>query len=198
MERLRGYTTYILWLLILSFGVLWMLADTKVFDSMMRGPRSAGEVNGEEISLDEYQQRVQYYVQQYNRENDGQLSAEQRAYFEEQAFDELATTKIMQQKMQQMGIQVSDAELMQMVMGEDPDPLIKRQFQREDGTINRAALRQAIESDENTRRWIMIEEQLRQKRRQQKMSTYIQAALEVGNYELQEAYRAENSTADFS
>lgn len=198
MERLRGYTTYILWLLILSFGVLWMLADTKVFDSMMRGPRSAGEVNGEEISLDEYQQRVQYYVQQYNRENDGQMSAERRAYFEEQAFDELATTKIMQQKMKQMGIQVSDAELMQMVMGEDPDPLIKRQFQREDGTINRAALRQAIESEENTRQWIMIEEQLRQKRRQQKMSTYIQAALEVGNYELQEAYRAENSTADFS
>lgn len=198
MERLRGYTTYILWLLILSFGVLWMLADTKVFDSMMRGPRSAGEVNGEEISLEEYQQRLNYYIQQYNRQNDGQLSAERRAYFEEQAWNELVATKIMMDKMQQMGIKVTNAELVQMITGENPDPLIKRQFQREDGTINRAALRQAIESEQNTQRWIMIEDQLREKRRQEKMSTYIQAALEVSNFELQEAYTAENSFADFS
>ncbi len=198
MEKMRGATTYILWVLIISFGLLWMLADTQVFDSMMRGPRSAGEVNGEEIGLDEYQQRIQYYVQQYNRQNEGQMTAERRAYFEEQAWNELVATKIMTQKMKEMGIQVTDAELVQMITGENPDPLIKRQFQREDGTIDRAALRNAIESEKMTRQWIMIEERLRQKRRQQKMSTFIQAALDVGTREINDAYVEQNSYADVS
>ena len=198
MTKLRSSTKYILWILVFSFGLLWMLADTKVFDAMQAGPRTLGEVNGESITIDEYNQRVSSYIERYNQQNDGGVSPEMRANFENRAWDELVATKIMQQKMDQMGIRVTDAELVDMVTGDDPVDFIKQQFQREDGTINRQALRQAIESPENSEIWITIEEQLRQQRRQTKLNDYLRSGLIVSDSEVKLAYKYQNSYVNVS
>ena len=198
MEKMRSSTTYILWILILSFGLLWMLADTKVFNAIMAGPRSLGKVNGEPISLKEYNSRIRYYTEQYSQRTGNSVTPEMRAYYEQQAWNELVASKLMKQKMDEMGIKVTDAELVDMITGKNPDAFIKKQFQKKDGTIDRVALQSAIDSPENTQLWIMIEQRLRQKRRQQKMNDYIQSALEVTDYEIRQEYIRENSFADIS
>lgn len=198
MTKLRSSTKYILWILVFSFGLLWMLADTKVFDAMQAGPRTLGEVNGESITIEEYNQRVSSYIERYNQQNDGGVTPEMRANFENRAWDELVATKIMQQKMDQMGIRVTDAELVDMVTGDDPVDFIKQQFQREDGTINRQALRQAIESPENSQIWITIEQQLRQQRRQTKLNDYLRSGLIVSDAEAKLAHKYQNSYVDVS
>lgn len=196
MDKMRRSTGVILWVLIFSFGVLWMLQDTQVFDAMGAGPRSLGTVNGEPISNEEYQSRINYYSNQYSRQTGGSANAEQRAYYEEQAWNELVTSKLLEQKMDQLGIEVTDQEVVDMITGENPDPFIRQQFAREDGTIDRVALNAAIESKENSQVWISIEQQLRQKRRQQKMSNFVQSAMQVSNYEVEQQYIRNNTTAD--
>jgi len=197
MGKMRESTKYILWVLIISFGLLWGLSDTRVFDAMMAGPRSLGEVNGDPIKIEEYNQRVQYYTQQFNENNQGgTITPEMRTNFEKRAWEDLVSNKLMQQKMKDLGITVTDAELVEMITGENPDPFIKQQFQREDGTINRQALQQAIEAEENTQLWVMIEQQLRQKRRRQKMNNFIQSGLVVSEAEIKEEFKANNTFAD--
>lgn len=198
MDKMRKSTGIILWVLIFSFGVLWILADTQFFDAIMAGPRSLGSVNGESISLEEYNSRISYYIDQYTQQTGNSITPEMRAYYEEQAWEELVTSKLIRQKMDEMGISVTDQEVVEMITGENPDPFIRQQFQREDGTIDRVALQAAIEAPENSQIWVMVEQQLRQKRRQQKMSNYVQSAMQVSSYEVEQQYIRNNTLADIT
>jgi peptidyl-prolyl cis-trans isomerase D len=198
MDKMRKSTGIILWVLIFSFGILWALADTKVFDAMQAGPNNLGEVNGEPISLEEYNSRISYYIDQYSQQTGNSVTPEMRAYYEDQAWEELVSSKLIQQKMDDLGITVTDQEVVEMITGENPDPFIRQQFQREDGTIDRVALQAAIEAPENSQAWVMVEQQLRQKRRQQKMTNYVQSSMEVSNYEVEQAYIKRNTFADIS
>lgn len=198
MEQMRKGTGVILWVLIFSFGVLWMLADTNMFDVIQRGPRSLGSVNGENISLDEYNNLMSSYIDRYSKETGNSVTPEMRAYYEQQAWNDLVTGKLLQQKMDDLGIEVTDQEVVDMITGDNPDPFIRQQFQNEDGTIDRVALQSAIEAPENTQLWITIEQQMRQKRRQQKMSNYLQSSMEVSSYEVEQHYLRNNTTADVS
>lgn len=197
MQKLRSGTKYIIWILILSFGLLWVLADTQVFDAMMAGPRNMGEVNSEPVSWAEFNQRINLFTEQYRQQTGGSPDTELRAQYEEMAWEQLVVDKILQQKMEGMGIRVTDSELIDMVMGENPDPFIRQQFTREDGTIDRVALQNAIEAPENREIWIMIEQQLREQRRQQKLNQFVEASMRVSDFEIEQHYKRQNSRASF-
>ena len=197
MQKLRAGTKYIIWILILSFGLLWVLADTQVFDAMMAGPRNMGEVNRDPVSWAEFNQRINLYTEQYRERTGASPDSEIRAQYEEMAWEQLVVDKILKQKMQDMGIMVTDSELMDMVTGENPDPFIRQQFTREDGTIDRVALQNAIEAPENREIWIMIEQQLREQRRQQKLNQFVESSLRVSEFEVRQHYKRQNSRASF-
>ncbi len=197
MEKMRNSTASILWVLIFSFGILWVLADTQVFDAWTASPQSLGSVNGEPISLNEYNQRVNFYTEQYQQRTGGSVNPEMRAMYENQAWDDLVAAELIQQKMNEIGITVTDNELLEMVTGENPAPFIRQRFQAEDGTIDRIALRAAIEAPENSQAWIQVEQQLRDTRRQEKMSNFISSGLKVNPLEVKNEYISENSYANF-
>ena len=198
MEKMRNSTASILWILIFSFGVLWVLADVDFFSGMTQGPRNLGEVNGAEISLEEYNQRVSFYTEQFSQQTGQQLSPEIRAMYESQAWDDLVAARLIEQKMNELGITVTNTELLDMVTGENPDPFIRQQFQSEDGTIDRIALRAAIEAPENSEVWVMIEQQLRDNRRQQKMNNFIASGMRVSSLEVRNEFIRDNSYADIN
>lgn len=198
MEIFRASTKYVLWLLIISFGVLFMLADTQLFDAIMSGPRSLGEVNGEPISFEAYNNRIQYYSERYREQSGDSPNDELRSYYEETAWKDLVTASIVQQKMKELGITVTDEELREMILGEEPDPFIKQQFTDSLGNFQRDALLNAIEAKENTQIWIQVENQLREQRRQQKLNTYLESGILVGKKEIEEAFIKQNSLASVS
>jgi peptidyl-prolyl cis-trans isomerase D len=197
MEKFRASTKYILWVLIISFGILWALADTQVFDAMMAGPRSLGEVNGKAISFEAYNQKVQSYSERYRYETGDAATSEMRAYYEDLAWDELVLDVIIKEKMDELGIKVTDDEVVEMITGPNPDPFIAQQFTRENGSIDRDALNAAISAPENTQIWIMIEQQLRDKRRREKLAQFLQASVKVSDAEVANEYVARNSSVTF-
>lgn len=196
MEKMRNSTASILWILIFSFGILWVLADVDFFGGITAGPSNMGSVNGDGISIEEYNQRVSYYTDEYNQREGGIMTAETRAALEQQAWEDLVASRLMQQKMDDMGISVTDRELLNMVTGDNPAPFIRQQFQQQDGTIDRIALQAAIDAPENSEIWIMIEQQLRDDRRQQKMNNFIGSGMRVSNLDIRNQYMKNNSYAD--
>lgn len=196
MEKMRNSTASILWILIFSFGVLWVLADVDFFAGITQGPTNLGVVNGNEITLDEYNQRVSFYTEQFNEQTGSQMTPELRAMYENQAWEDLVAARLMEYKMNDMGITVTDRELVDMVTGDNPDPFIRQQFAREDGTIDRVALQAAIDAPENSEIWIMIEQQLRETRRQQKMNNFISSGLRVSSLDINNEFVRNNSFAD--
>ncbi|WP_445664257.1 peptidylprolyl isomerase [Fodinibius sp. AD559] len=198
MDKMRKSTGVILWVLIFSFGVLWMLADTNMFDVIQQGPRTLGSVNGESISLEEYNNRLQYYTQQYSERTGNSMTPEVRAQYEQQAWNDLVNSRLLQDKMDDLGIHVTDQEVVNMITGPNPDPLIRQNFSNEDGTIDRVALQSWVEAPENKQLLISIEQQMRQKRQQQKMNNYLQSSMDVSDYEVEQHYIRNNTYADVS
>ena len=196
MEKMRNSTAAIFWLLIISFGLLWVLADTQVFDTISAGPRQLGEVNGDPITFEAYNARVSFYLDQYNQQTGSSVTEEVRAVYEEQAWNDLVRANLIQQKMDELGITVTNEELVNMIMGPNPDPFIRQQFADDNGNIDQVALRAAIEAPENSEIWLAIESQLREKRRQEKLTNYLAASNRVSRQDAIEAYTLANSFAD--
>ncbi len=196
MEKMRNSTSSILWILIFSFGILWVLADVDFFGGITQAPTDLGVVNGEPISLEEYNNRVSFYTDQFSQQTGGTMTAETRRMYENQAWEDLVASRLIQQKMNEMGIAVTDQELIEMITGENPDPFIRQQFADADGNIDRIALRAAIESPEHSQAWIMIEQQLRDNRRQQKMGNFISSGLRVSSLDIKNEFIRNNSYAD--
>lgn len=197
MQRLRSGTKYTVWILVFSFGILWVLADTEIFDAVMVGPQAMGEVDGESIDWEEYNQRLNMYTEQYREQTGESPDMEMRAQFESQAWDDVVTDRVMQSKMNQLGLTVTDSELMDMVMGENPDPFIQQQFAGPDGEIDREALQMAIQDPQNAPVWMQVEQQLREQRRQQKLNQLIEASVAVSDKEIEREFKRQNSRADF-
>ncbi len=198
MEKMRSSTSSILWILIFSFGILWVLADVDFFGGVNQAPQNMGVVNGEPISVQEYNQRVSFYVDQYNQNQGGDMTPETRALLEQQAWDDLVASRLVQQKMDELGISVTDRELLEMVTGDNPAPFIRQQFSDQQGNIDRVALQAAIDAPENSDVWISIEQQLRDNRRQQKMNNFISAGLKISSLDVKNQFVKNNSFADIS
>ncbi len=198
MTKMRDNTAIVLYILIGSFGLLWVIMDVYDPNVTAMGPRSLGEVNGEPISLEEYNGRVQYYTNAYSAQAGASITPEIRAIYESQVWDELVSTKLLEQKMDELGITVTDAELLDMVFGETPDPLIRQYFQREDGTIDRFVVENVLTDPTYSQEALAIEIQLRQKRRQEKLSNFITAGLQVTEQQIVNEFNKRNSFADIS
>jgi len=198
METLRNGTKYIVIILIVSFGLIWVLADVDFFGAMQAGPNNLGQVNGEDISLQEYNQRVQYYNNLYVQQTGNSMTPEVTALYEQRVWDELVNSRLIEQKMNELGITVTDAELLDMVYGDNPDPIIVQNFSREDGTIDRANIDQVLTNPSFSQQAIALDLQLRQKRRQEKLTNYISAGVQVTNNQIEKEYIKENSFADVS
>jgi peptidyl-prolyl cis-trans isomerase D len=196
MEKMRNSTGVILWVLIGSFGLLWVLSDVNFFDAMQAGPSSLGSVNGDKISNEEYQSRIQYYSNAYSQQTGNSLTPEMRAFYETQVWNELVNSRLLRQKMDDLGITVSDQEVLDMVYGDNPAPVIRQNFTREDGTIDRAAVQQVLSSSEFSQQAVALEMQLREQRRQQKLNNYISAGLQVTEGEVEREFVKNNSTAN--
>ena len=198
MTKMRDNTAIVLYILIGSFGLLWVVMDVYDPNVTTLGPRSLGEVNGEPISLEEYNSRVQYYTNAYSSQSGAAITPEIRAIYESQVWDELVSTKLLEQKMDELGITVTDTELLDMVFGDNPDPLIRQYFQREDGTIDRFVIENVLTDPTYSNEALAIEIQLRQKRRQEKLSNFITAGLQVTDQQIVDEFTKRNSFADIS
>ena len=198
MGKFRDNTGIILWILIGSFGLLWVIMDVFDPNALSATPRALGSVNGEPISFDEYNSRVQYYSNAYTQQTGASMTAETRAVYESQVWEDLVSAALLEQKMDELGITVTDQELLDMVYGDNPDPLIRQYFAREDGTIDPFAVQNILGSGEYTQEAIAIELQLRQKRRQEKLGNFITAGLQVTDQEVLNEYIKRNSFAEFS
>ncbi len=198
MGKFRDNTGIILWILIGSFGLLWVIMDVFDPNALSATPRALGSVNGEPISYEEYNSRVQYYSNAYTQQTGVSMSAEARAVYESQVWEDLVSAALLEQKMDELGITVTDQEVIDMAYGDNPDPIIRQYFGREDGTVDPFAVENILGSGQYSQEAIAIELQLRQKRRQDKLRNFITAGLQVTDQEVLNEYVKRNSFAEFS
>jgi peptidylprolyl isomerase/peptidyl-prolyl cis-trans isomerase D len=195
MNTLRQNTGVILWILVLSFGIIWTLQDSDVFSAMNQQNRNVATVNGSPIQQQEYQQTLEQLRQRFQQQLGGSLNPQMQQRMREQAYTRVVNQKLREQEMDQLGISVTDAEVEAMVFGENPHPLIRQQFADSTGQINYQLLQNLAQDPQRKQQWLQLEQFLRQQRRQQKMNSLVQATIQVSEQDIKNYYRRQNSAA---
>ncbi len=67
MNKLRENTGVMLWILVFSFGVIWVLQDSGGLDVIGNIGNDIGSVNGDPITFEEYSQLIDTEVQGYQQ-----------------------------------------------------------------------------------------------------------------------------------
>jgi peptidylprolyl isomerase/peptidyl-prolyl cis-trans isomerase D len=196
MNKLRENTGVVLWILVIAFGVVWVLQDSGTFDNIGAQTRNIAVVNGEPITYQEFQNTLQRQQQQVRSRSGGEVTPQMQDMIRDQTFNSLVNNRLLQQEMDRLGITVTDDEVMDMVYGENPDPFIRQQFSDSTGQLNRQLIRNLAQNPEARQSWIQIEQYLRNKRRSEKMSSLIGATVHVSEEDVLDTYRRRNTTAN--
>ncbi len=197
MNRMRENTGIVLWILVISFGGLWVLQDSGVFDTI--GTNPLGEliiVNGDAITLEEYNRLLESQLEQIRQATGEAVSPQMLESQRERTFSLLVDSKLRLQEMDRLGITVSDAEVRELIIGENPHEIIRANFSDEEGEIDRMLLRDFFENPEQADTWTQIEEYIRLERRNDKFDEVIASTARVSDAEVQEAYERESLEVD--
>ena len=196
MTKMRESTGMILWVLVFAFGGLWVLQDSGAFDTLgIRQGRDVARVNGEPISYEQYRNAVEMQLRAYEEQN-VEVTPTLRAQIEDQVFDALVDNRLREAEMERLGVEVSDAEVRDAILGPTPDPLVLRFFSDGRGGIDRARLMDLINNPEAQQDLVFFEEQIRQNRRSAKLDALIAATARVTDAEVSQAYTFRNRRVD--
>lgn len=175
------------------------------------------EVDGEAISIRDYQERIDEMVEMYKMQT-GQTSLpdEYMAQIRQSVFDTMVQDIVLGEATEKVGMEVSADELFDMVQGENISPLIQQMptFQNpQTGTFDRNALLnflKAIDSDaiaaapieqqeqliKAKNYWIFWEKNIKRQRLEQKYTTLLAKAVGANKLEAKESFDENAKSAD--
>ena len=136
MNNLRENTGVILWILVFAFGVIWVIQDSGGLDAVGNLSNNIGSVNGDVISIDEYNQAVDQQVQSYQNQNGDSMPPQMLDQTRDAVFNQLVDARLREQEMARLGIEVSDEELVDMIQGDNPHPIITAYFSDGNGGVD--------------------------------------------------------------
>lgn len=196
MNKMRESTGAILWILVFAFGVIWVLQDSGGLDAVGQVGNNIGSVNGDAITLDEYNQAVDQQVQSYQNQSGESMPPQMLDQTRDRVFNQLVEARLREQEMERLGLGVSDDELVDMIQGDDPHPIIKAYFSDGNGGVDRALLQNFIANPDAIGDWINIENYLRSERRRQKLENLINSTVRITEADILEEYAQRNKTVD--
>ena len=194
MAKMRDNTGVVLWILVIAFGIIFMLQDTNVFDIIGQTGTVIAKVNGDDISLEEYNLEVQRQLQQFRQNSPDEIPPQTEDLLREQVFDQLVNARLVRQEMDRLGVTVTPSEIQDMVFGSNPHPAIVDAFQGADGTIDRELLNSYAQDPNNADWWIGVEQYLENERRREKLQRLLDATVRISDDEIHTYHSQQNAT----
>ncbi len=190
MAKMRDSTGVILWILIFAFGVLFMLQDTNVFETIGQPPNSIAQVNDSFISINDYQAQVDNQLESFRQQSDEEVPPQTVEFVQNQVFDALIDDQLRQQEMDRLGLTVTKDEVSELFWGANPHPSIQDFFKGADGQLDRELLTNYVENNPEWTNNVALF--LRSERQRQKFESLLGATVRVTDSEVEAEYQKRN------
>lgn len=203
MNKLRDKTHIILIILILAF------LATIVFEWGMdylgvRGGQvtELGTVNGQEIKYTEYENQVNFAIEQQKQQTGEDPDESMLKIIRDQVWDQMVTQILAEQQIKKLGITVTNQEILNWVYNSPqtlPD-VIKKNFVDSTGQFNMSIYQQALatKTPEVQKFWSQVEDYLKQTMLSQKLQSVITGTVRVTESEVMQKFKDENVKASFN
>lgn len=154
IQKIRDKYAIVIVVLICLAIVSFLLQD--VFfgkSSMFSQSTSVGEVNGTELDQREYMQRIESMQERMRQQMpNGNIDDQMQQYIREQAWDQFLREHIMEEQYEELGIEVTPAEIADQIYGKTPHPLVLQYFaDPQTGQFDRAVLDRVRENAKQDR-----------------------------------------------
>ena len=191
MTRMRSLAPWFMLSVGGIFVLFMVLSDSKVTEFLGRQKQNVGSVDGDDISYQEYSNAVDNLRKR--QEQSGQsIDESQMDYFRDQVWDYLVSQKLLDKKIKEYGIVVTDEEVRNALLGPNPPAMLKQQFTDSTGNFNRQAYENAMRDPRNKKIVIDVEEGIKQQLIQQKLQDYLGASVSESNDEVKDEWIKQN------
>ncbi|HEX8691891.1 MAG TPA: peptidylprolyl isomerase [Longimicrobium sp.] len=162
-------------------------------------PGELGSVNGQAITLEAYQAKVQQLQEQLRQQGQARLTAEQQKQLEDRAWDELVNDILVQQEMARRGIGVSDDEIRFAALNIPAPQIAQQEIFLTNGQFDINKYRQFLRSQASDQVLNDLEQYYRQVIPQSKLQQQIAAGAWVSDAELWRYWQDQNErvTAEY-
>jgi peptidyl-prolyl cis-trans isomerase D len=174
------------------FVLFMVLSDSKIGESMGRRSNDIGEVNGKKISYQEFANLLDRYKEFQLQQNGQEIPESQMDMFRDQVWESLLNQTLMEQKIREYSLSVSDKEIEDVLLGPNPPQNVTQYFIDSTGRFNREAYDAALRNPENKTAILQIEDQVRQQLLQEKLTSLINASAFVTDEEIKRKFHDDN------
>ena len=181
---------------ILSVGVLFVLfmilSDSKLMEIFGGHTNNIGSVNGKDITYAEFTKAVEQQKENQKNQSGQDVDEDNMDQFRDQVWDALVTQDLIAEQVKKFGITVSDEEVKDAILGDNPPQFLKQNFTDSTGRFNRQAYDQAIMDPRNKKPLIQAEDYIRQNRLNEKLQSLLLASINVGENEIRRKFEDQN------
>ncbi len=188
---------------IISVGALFVLfmvmSDSNVLEAFGGRTNYIGKVDGEEISYQDFNNVLERQREQLVKQNGEDLSEEQTIQMRNQVWDAMVTQILLKKEINKYGISVSDQEVKDIILGDNPPDFLKQNFIDSTGKFNRQLYESALFDPRNKDVLIQAEEGVRQTRLNEKLQSLVFASVTVSEDEIRRDFTDQNTkiSADY-
>lgn len=186
-------------MIIIGVGMLAFLLPTDGIQSLFGGQdNSLGEIGGNKISGQEFNQRLEVSVSQWENQNNATSSAEVRESLKDQVWSEIIREVVLESQFKELGITVSSQELFDMVQGSNPHPQVQQAFTDPNtGVFNPSQVLQFLKSLEtmpaqNRSQWLLFEKGIQKERVASKYNMLLSKGLYATSSMIKRTYVEQN------
>jgi len=159
-----------------------------------------GSIDGNEINIDEFGPKVDQGVNQFKQQYGGSANAQMTAMAVDQAWNAELAKALLTKEYDRLGLNVSEDELLDLLQGANPSPLIKQYFSNpQTGQLDRATLMNFLKSKEPQalQQSAMLQEEIKNQALQTKYTNLVRNSVYVTSLEATDEYNNRNKLANF-
>ena len=192
MARIRGLAPWFMLTVGGLFVLFMVLSDSKVTDFLSSQQQNVGSVDDEDVTYQEYSSLVDRARKNQEEASKQTIDEAQMDFFRDQVWDALVTQKLINKKVQEFGIVVTDNEVREALLGPNPPAQLRQQFTDSTGNFNRQLYETTIRDPRNKEIVIGVEEQIKEQLIQQKLQNYVSASVIISDEEAKDQFIKQN------
>ena len=182
---------------IISVGVIFVLfmvlSDSSVMEIFGARSNVVGSVDGVKITYQEFMKALDTERENQKQQTGKDMPDEQSDQFRDQVWDALVTKTLLDKQIKKFGISVSNQEIRDIILSNNPPEFLKRNFVDSTGKFNKQMYMAAIYDPRNSQALIQAEDYIRQNQLNQKLQSMLLASITVSNAEIKRKFIEQNT-----
>lgn len=192
MAKMRGLAPAFIITVGALFVLFMVISDSNVMEALGGRTNNVGSVDGEDISYQEFVNAVEQQRENQKKQTGKDVDEENLEQLRDQVWDALVTQKILANEIDKFGITVSDEEIKEIILGDNPPEFLKQNFIDSTGNFNRQVYEQALFDPRNKEALLQAEEFVRQNRLNEKLQSLILASVNISEADIKNRFIEQN------